>query len=315
MGVAVDSHAKVFVADTYNHRIQVFEGYSSADTQSPVTTHSISGTVGNSGWYVSNVAISLTATDTGSGVKEIHYTVDGGAEVVAAGSSAPVSLTTDGSHTVSYYAVDNAGNTETAHSVSVSIDKTPPAITITGITDGASYTLGAAPTPGYTATDNLSGVASQNATLSGGNANGVGVYTYIVTASDLAGNTASASASYSVVYAFSGFFTPVSLDRPFRLGSTIPVKFQLTDASGTYLVTATATITVQLFSADQPAGDPIDVTSTGGADTGNTFRYDATDNQYIYNLGTDGLSEGTWQIQATLDDGTVKTAFVSLKVN
>ncbi len=287
----------------------------SSDATPPITTYAIGGTAGSNGWYVSDVSITMTATDSDSGVKEVHYSMNGGAEVVTAGSSASVSLTAEGSHPVSYYAIDNAGNTEAAHSVSVSIDKTPPAITITGIADGASYTLGAVPTPGYTVTDNLSGVVSQNATLVGGNANGVGVYTYIVTASDLAGNTASATASYSIVYNFSGFLTPVSLDRPFRQGSTIPVKFQLTDASGTYISTATATITVQLFSADQPAGDPIEVTSTSGADTGNTFRYDAADSQYIYNLSTDGLYEGTWQIRATLDDGTVKTAFVSLKVN
>jgi len=140
-------------------------------------------------------------------------------------------------------------------------------------------------------------------------------HAYTVNATDKAGNVASSSATYSVVYTFGGFLAPVSIDRPFKLGSTIPVKFQLTDASGTYISTATATITVQHFSADQPAGDPIDATSTSGADTGNTFRYSAVDNQYIYNLSTVNLAEGTWQIRATLDDGTVKTAFVSLKAN
>ncbi len=59
------------------------------DTIPPVTIAEISG-AGNNGWYVSNVTISLTATDSGSGVKEIHYSVDGGAEVVVAGSSASV---------------------------------------------------------------------------------------------------------------------------------------------------------------------------------------------------------------------------------
>jgi hypothetical protein len=32
-------------------------------------------------------------------------------------------------------------------------------------------------------------------------------------------------------------------------------------------------------------------------------------------MGTDGLSVGTYQVQAALDDGTIKTAFISLKVN
>jgi hypothetical protein len=64
----------------------------------------------------STADVVLTAADqTGlSGVKEIHYAVDGGAEQVAAGASKTVSvpLTGSGSGTVKYWAVDNAGNVD-----------------------------------------------------------------------------------------------------------------------------------------------------------------------------------------------------------
>lgn len=140
-----------------------------------------------------------------------------------------------------------------------------------------------------------------------------GIYTVTLTVTDKDGGSAIVSASYAVGYNFSGFLEPVSLGKPFKLGSTIPVKFQLTDANGNYISTAVASLTIQRYSDSEPVGDPIEVTSTSGADTGNTFRYSSTDNQYIYNLNTKGLTQGVWQIRAALDDETVKTAFISLK--
>src|SRR5262249_34570926 len=50
------------------------------------------------------------------------------------------------------------------------------------------------------------------------------------TATDAAGNTSEFSADLH--YNFSGFLSPVSLNRAFKQGSSIPIKFQLTDASG-----------------------------------------------------------------------------------
>ena len=79
----------------------------------------------------------------------------------------------------------------------------------------------------------------------------------------------------------------------FKLGSTVPVKFQLTDANGAYISTAAATIALQKYSGEEPVGDPLDATSTSGADTGSLFRYDGTASQYIYNLSTEALSKGT----------------------
>ncbi len=44
------------------------------------------------------------------------------------GSSTSVSITAVGKTVVSYFAVDNAGNTETAHALSIAIDETAPTI-------------------------------------------------------------------------------------------------------------------------------------------------------------------------------------------
>lgn len=99
-----------------------------SDITSPTTTIIQSGLPGNNDWYISNVGISLTATDSDSGVKEIHYSIDG-TETVVAGSSASFTISVDGEHPVGYYAVDNAGNTETAHPLSIKIDQTAPTVT------------------------------------------------------------------------------------------------------------------------------------------------------------------------------------------
>jgi alpha-tubulin suppressor-like RCC1 family protein len=100
------------------------------DVTSPTTTAIMSGTQGNNGWYVSDVQMTLIAADDGggSGVKEIHYTVDG-IENVVPGCSASYLIAGDGAHSVIYYATDNAGNMETPpQRMSVNIDKTPPEI-------------------------------------------------------------------------------------------------------------------------------------------------------------------------------------------
>jgi DNA-binding beta-propeller fold protein YncE len=115
------------------------------------------------------------------------------------------------------------------------------------------------------------------------------------------------------VYNFSGFFPPLSLGKSFKLGRTIPVKFKLTDVDGNYISTAQVTIMLQKYLADEPIEEPIETTSKGRSNIGNTFRYDELNEQYIYNLNTKELSVGIWQIIVLLDDGTVKYTFISLE--
>jgi len=99
------------------------------DTIPPATiVQSIAGIAGANGWYISGVTVNLEATDSCSGVKEIHYSVDG-VETVVPGSVASLNITPEGTHGFSYFAKDNAGNAETAHALSINIDKTPPTIT------------------------------------------------------------------------------------------------------------------------------------------------------------------------------------------
>lgn len=75
-------------------------------------------------WNNTDQTVLLAASDAGSGVATTRYTVNGGEEQ----SGGRVALTSEGVHTVRYWSVDTAGNTEAAKTVEVKIDKTPPTI-------------------------------------------------------------------------------------------------------------------------------------------------------------------------------------------
>jgi hypothetical protein len=103
------------------------------DATPPVTTSTLAGTMGWNNWYVSDVTVTLSATDPpGSksplNVNHTYYKIDSGPWNEY---NTPFIVSTDGQHTVSYYSVDKAGNTETTKTVSFKIDKTSPTITLT----------------------------------------------------------------------------------------------------------------------------------------------------------------------------------------
>ena len=103
-----------------------------ADASPPTTIASLSPTPNTAGWNKTDVTVTLTSTDNpgGSGVKQVRFSTVGaqnGTGLVA-GSSATISITAQGSTTVTYFATDNAGNAETPRSVTLKIDKMPPAI-------------------------------------------------------------------------------------------------------------------------------------------------------------------------------------------
>jgi hypothetical protein len=93
---------------------------------------------GENDWYVDDVTVTLNATDpwshgVSSGVKEIRYTVNGGAEQVIPGKTGSFVLTEDGEDIqVEYWAVDWVGNAETPkNSFTINIDQTIPEIALT----------------------------------------------------------------------------------------------------------------------------------------------------------------------------------------
>ena len=104
------------------------------DTTSPVTTHKLSPSEpdGLNGWYVSDVVVTLNATDDISGVKEIKYQIDEGPVETITGNKGTFFVSTDSTmHTIKYWAIDNAGNVEQQHTINFKLDENPPKIYLT----------------------------------------------------------------------------------------------------------------------------------------------------------------------------------------
>lgn len=175
--------------------------YAQFDTTPPVTTATTYGTAGANGWTVSPITVALEAVDPeGSGVKELHWSIDGGAETVSAGASGSVAMSADGAHSISYYAVDQDDNIETPQVAFLLIDQTAPVTTaaISGTPGNNGWYRAASAT--ISAADATSGVASVQYTV--GAAPTViaaasasvslpeGTSTVTYTATDVAGNLA-----------------------------------------------------------------------------------------------------------------------------
>lgn len=246
----------------------------------------------NNGWYNQDVVVTFTAKDE-----------EGGTGIQEGSISGSVTVSKDGIHSISGIARDNAGN-EGEEAIEIKLDKTAPVIN--DFEDGAVFTLHQ--DVNWIASDNLSGlVTPENGTL---DTSSLGKYT--VTAEDEAGNIT--KKSYTVVYDFGGILQPINQDGTsvFKAGSTVPVKFQLKDANGAFITDAVAKIGYSKLS-NNVWGDMAEAVSTSAATSGNLFRYDAKENQYIFNLNTKGLSSGTYKLIITLNDGTTQNIQISLK--
>lgn len=203
----------------------------SSDTTPPVTTATASPGPNANGWNNTNVRVDLNSTDNepgGTGVKEIHLSLTGaqtGTSVVA-GSTTTVTISAEGTTTLTYFAIDNAGNQEMPKALTVRVDKTPPVVSGLPAPDCAlwppNHKLVEAAT--VTVADALSGPASFDVTGTSNEPPGPGetdiviegsgvqprsvqlrserlgtgtgrIYTLTATASDLAGNATTATAT------------------------------------------------------------------------------------------------------------------------
>jgi len=98
----------------------------SQDVLSPISGAKLSGIVGSEGFYRSDVGINLSATDNISGVLALNYNLDGAGWQKVSANSASLNVIKEGSHTVNFFATDNAGNNEQEQTLNFTIDKTAP---------------------------------------------------------------------------------------------------------------------------------------------------------------------------------------------
>lgn len=113
------------------------------------------GGVPESGVSRAPVTVSVSAADALSGVAARYLTLGDGIERAYA---APVTLDTEGIHTVRARATDRAGNSSQTVSRTFTIDQTPPQVTVSGVHDGMVTTETARVT--LSAADALTSVSS-----------------------------------------------------------------------------------------------------------------------------------------------------------
>jgi len=122
-------------------------------------------------------------------------------------------------------------------------------------------------------------------------------------ATDAAGNNATPTTfKVNVSYAWSNFLQPINVtgnQSIFKLGSTVPVKFQLTGASS-----GITNGTFYLKHAYTGTGDnngEMEAVATTTGTTGTMFRY--SEGQYIYNWSTKGVvtKPGNYELRVYTD--------------
>jgi len=176
---------------------------SSMPSGTPGATVRVEGTLGTNGWYVSDVTVTLTASDSLPFVAWIHYVVDEGGWL---NYTAPLTLH-DGKHTLSYYAFDASSSPpERNQYLNVSVDTTPPVVSLE---DPSPVVTSSFPVH-WTGSDAGSGIAGYEIQVDGGAFQTVGiatsvtldladgVHTFTVRATDVAGNKETQTRSVSV---------------------------------------------------------------------------------------------------------------------
>jgi hypothetical protein len=133
----------------------------------------------------------------------------------------------------------------------------------------------------------------------------VGAKTFTVHAADNAGNAASVSVAYTIIYTFSGFFQPVDnlpVLNAVKAGSALPVKFSLAGNQGLTILAAGYPKSQPIACDSAAPVDDIEQTVTAGS---SSLAYDAASDQYSYVWKTDKAWAGSCrQLIVRLADGT-----------
>jgi hypothetical protein len=168
----------------------------------PKTTPTLTGTAGTNGWYRSAVTVNLSATGTPAPT-EIRYSAAGAdpmAEQTVAGPSASLTVDAQGETTVTFRALNTAGE-EAPQTVKVKVDTVAPTVAVRAPVAGARYVTGTQATVQVDCADATSGIAACPQDESALDTSGAGARTLTATATDQAGNQGTKDVAYTVVAA------------------------------------------------------------------------------------------------------------------
>jgi hypothetical protein len=224
------------------------------------------------GWYNAPVGVNFTGTDATSGIDTC----------TGASYNGPDS----GSASLSGNCTDRAGNSSApVASASFKYDSTAPSLAPS--VNPNPVLLNGSATASANASDATAGLASQSCGAI--STSDIGAKSVSCSATDRAGNTASANANYHVIYNFSGFFSPIANAPALNQasgGSNVALTFGLAGNQG-----------LNVLATNFPASRPIDCKTlaplgNGSYQATNSSRksglvYSATTNQYTYSWKTD----------------------------
>ncbi len=292
------------------------------DATPPIIVGSRAPAPNAAGWNNTNVTVSLTCTDGLSGVAPGYPT----------GGTALTSNTPAAGVTVSGLCVDLAGNGSASNVGPIKIDKTPPTITITAPANGGTYSLNATVASNFSCADALSGISTCVGPAASGtnfNTNTFGTHTFTVTATDVAGNQAQVTSTYTVGYNFIGFLSPLnvagSVSAPtfsgtVNQGSAVPLKWELLDSSGSVIGNLSTLTSIIACPSSSPSAPPMPpcvllYSPTSGAKGNSTFRFSSP--QFIFNwdtASTIGSVAGFFTVELQLNDGSaIKATTIQFK--
>lgn len=182
--------------DAWGNGAATASGAFSIDSTDPITTAAVAGTAGDAGWLRSTATVTLTANDATSGVAKTTYALDGAATATYAGA---LTVSSQGSHTLTYRSADRALNVEATRTKTFAVDSVPPALSgePVGTPGDAAGWYRSAVSVALAASDATSGLASATYSLDGGAPVVLpatvliaddGAHSLVVTARDAAGN-------------------------------------------------------------------------------------------------------------------------------
>lgn len=266
-----------------------------ADSTPPVITPTVAGTLGNNNWYTSNVQVSWSVMDAESTVS-------------AQSGCSTVTVTADTASVTFTCSATSAGGTN-SQSVTVKRDATAPILNSSVAPNPVFLNGSATATPN--ASDALSGIASSSCGMP--NTTTVGSKSVNCTATDNAGNTATASANYRVIYNFSGFLQPVNnapVVNSAAAGQSIPVKFSLSGNQGLNIFETGFPRSLSMVCGGG-ATNSIEETVNPGA---SSLSYDATTDRYNYVWKTEKAWKGTCRkLAVKFNDGSTYEALFQFK--
>jgi len=246
-----------------------------SDTTPPVITPNITGTLGNNGWYTSNVTVTFAVSDAQSPVTSKSAACD---------ASNQVTSDTDG---VTFTCTATSAGGTSSQSVTIKRDATPPTLNPT-----------VSPNPVIRNSSATASAGANDATLPGSglfssscdavDTSVLGPQSVMCYAADNAGNTNSASASYTVALQITGFSAPVDMNirNAAKAGQAIPLKFYVSDANGAVTDLASVAISTAPLSCNRT--DPPD-----------DIEFYASGSSGLQNLGG-GFYQFNWKTPASL---------------